>query len=133
VVVFALVACGSNGKDTEAEKPDTNTSEPEKDTEKTEGPQQGGELVIGYEADVSNLDPILSSVGSDHPVLWPLYDTLIAFTNDLEPAPGLAESWEQPDSETLILHLRDDVVFHDGTKMDAEAVKFSLERVNSEE
>ena len=42
--------------------------------------------------------------------------------------PGLAELWKFPDTKTLVLNLRSGVQFHDGTPLDAEAVKFNLER-----
>ncbi len=44
--------------------------------------------------------------------------------------PGLAESWEQAadDRKTWIFHLRPDVAFHDGTKFDADAVVWNLDR-----
>ncbi len=43
--------------------------------------------------------------------------------------PQLATSWEwSPDGFALTLHLRPDVQFHDGTTLDAEAVKVNLER-----
>ena len=44
--------------------------------------------------------------------------------------PGLAESWEQDksDSKTWIFHLRPGVTFHDGTKFNADAVIWNLDR-----
>lgn len=47
---------------------------------------------------------------------------------DGELQPALAESWEQPDDETIVLTLRQGVKFHDGTEMTAEDVAFSLSR-----
>ncbi len=96
-------------------------------------PQQGGEVTVAYITDATNYDPILSSSADDNPILWPIYDTLISFTSELEPAPGLAESWEFLDDTTLELQLREGVTFHDGTAFDAEAVKFNIERSISEE
>ena len=44
--------------------------------------------------------------------------------------PGLAKSWEvSDDGLTYTFHLRDDVVFHDGTPFNAQAVKFNLNRI----
>lgn len=95
-------------------------------------PKQGGDLLFGYDTDISNFDPILGNSGNDHALLYPIYDTLVNYNDKLEAAPGLAESWETPDDKTIILHLRQGVTFHDGTEFNAEAVKFNLERVNSE-
>ncbi|WP_160112409.1 ABC transporter substrate-binding protein [Salicibibacter kimchii] len=88
---------------------------------------------VGFNANLDNFDPVHGSSGSDHALLYPVYDTLISFDEDLEPEPGLAESWEFTDNETLQLNLRDDVLFHDGTPFNAEAVKFNIDRGISEE
>ena len=67
--------------------------------------------------------------GLDHAFLYTIFDTLIEFECDtLKPMPGLAESWKFADPKTLVLNIRPGVLFHDGTPLDAEAVKFNLER-----
>jgi len=44
--------------------------------------------------------------------------------------PALAESWEVPDDGlTYTFHLKKDVKFHDGTPFNADAVKFTYDRV----
>lgn len=54
-------------------------------------------------------------------------ETLVALDSDGEPAPVLAESWEEADDTTLTLTLRDDVTFHDGTALTAEHAAEALE------
>ena len=49
------------------------------------------------------------------------------------PQPGLAESWSFTDPTTLALNIRSGITFHDGTPLDAEAVKFNLERNKSDQ
>ncbi|MDP9096072.1 MAG: ABC transporter substrate-binding protein, partial [Pseudomonadota bacterium] len=46
----------------------------------------------------------------------------------LEIVPQLATAYEWNDPKTMTIKLRVGVLFHDGTKMDAEAVKYSLMR-----
>jgi peptide/nickel transport system substrate-binding protein len=59
-----------------------------------------------------------------------VFDTLIAYDEKLEPQPWLAERYEiAPDNVTYTFYLRKGIKFHDGTEMDAEAVKFSVDRV----
>lgn len=55
-------------------------------------------------------------------------ESLLTYTNDLELAPLLAESWEQPDPLTYVYTLREGVEYWDGTPFAAEDVVFSLER-----
>jgi peptide/nickel transport system substrate-binding protein len=96
-------------------------------------PKKGGTLVVAYDSDISNYDPILGNSGNDHPLLYPVYDTLVNYNADLKAEPGLAESWDTPDSKTIILHLRKGVTFQDGTPFNADAVKFNLDRVRSKD
>jgi peptide/nickel transport system substrate-binding protein len=44
--------------------------------------------------------------------------------------PGLAERWEAaPDATSFTLYLRNDVKFHDGTPFNADAVRFTFDRI----
>lgn len=63
-------------------------------------------------------------------VLYQLYDTLIIYETDGTLTPGLATEWGYVDDENKVLrfHLRDDVTFHNGEKMTADDVVFSLNR-----
>lgn len=79
----------------------------------------------------ASLDPALIT-GS---VANLVYDTLLEAREPEsgslldEPSAGLATSYEfAPDGTYLELQLRDDVTFHDGTPVDAEAVKVNIER-----
>jgi len=64
-----------------------------------------------------------------HEALLAIYDTLIRMGADGVPGPGMVASWERnADLTDITLKLRPDVVFHDGAKLDAEAVKKNLER-----
>lgn len=89
----------------------------------------GGILRIGSFADPTSLDPATGGGGHDHVFLYPIFATLVTWEYDtLKPLPGLAESWDYPDPQTLVLNIREGVRFHDGTTLDAEAVKFNLDR-----
>lgn len=132
MVIIAGCSSESNSSDDRTkESNDDSTAEVINSDDGT--PKQGGEAVIAYYTDASSYDPILGGSGADHALLWPIYDTLISFNPELEPQPGLAESWDFPDDKTMVLHLREGVTFQDNTPFDAEAVKFNIERVNSED
>lgn len=77
-----------------------------------------------------SLDPAKSSRIQDDQVMWLLYDALTQLSADgttMEPA--LAERWEQSaDGLTYTFTLRRNVRFHDGSLLDAQAVKASYER-----
>ena len=92
-------------------------------------PRKGGVLKVAANANPSSLDPTTGGAGSDHTMLFPMYDTLTEWDYEtLKPKPGLAESWTFSDPQTLVLNIRTGVTFHDGTPLDAEAVKFNLDR-----
>ncbi|HEY8547341.1 MAG TPA: ABC transporter substrate-binding protein [Acidimicrobiales bacterium] len=78
-----------------------------------------------------SMDPIRSA-GVDYVQLHAVFDTLLSVSpEDGELLPRLATEWEA-DEETIVLHLRDDVTFQDGTPFDAEAVKFNLDRAKND-
>ncbi|QNU25925.1 ABC transporter substrate-binding protein [Geobacillus zalihae] len=131
-VVIAVTGCSSNSKSGDQNSSSLNQGNQGDGRQSQASPKKGGEITIAYGVDVSNFDPIKGSNGADHALLWPVYETLIKFTPDLQLVPGLAESWEFENDVTLILHLRKGVTFHDGTPFNAEAVKFNIERTNSE-
>jgi len=97
-------------------------------------PKKGGVLKVSANANPSSLDPQTGGAGSDHTMLYPMYDTLTEWDYEtLKPKPGLASSWSFTDPQTLVLNLRSGVTFHDGTPLDAEAVKFNFERAKTEQ
>lgn len=77
-----------------------------------------------------SLDP-QGVVGSGQNVLLPyLFDTLVYRDIDNSYQPYLAEKWDTaPDGKQLTFTLRENVKFHDGTPLDAEAVKFTFDRL----
>ncbi|HEX5678624.1 MAG TPA: ABC transporter substrate-binding protein [Alcanivorax sp.] len=94
--------------------------------------QSGGKtglLRVGANANPSSLDPATGGSGSDHVFLYTIYDTLVAWDFDtLKAEPGLAERWRFTDPKTLVLTLKKGVRFHDGSALNAEAVKINLDR-----
>jgi ABC-type transport system substrate-binding protein len=78
-----------------------------------------------------SMDPI-REVGVDYAQLHAVFDTLLSISpEDGELLPRLATEWEA-DGESIVLHLRDDVTFQDGTPFDAEAVAFNLDRAKTD-
>ena len=90
--------------------------------------KRGGTLRVSGSANPSSLDPATGGAGSDHTYLWTMYDTLVEWDYDtLKPKPGLAE-WAYPNPTTMVLTVKPGITFHDGTPLDAQAVKFNLDR-----
>lgn len=90
--------------------------------------QKGGVLKIATPANPSSLDPATGGAGTDHSILWTMYDTLVEWDYaTLQPKPGMAE-WSFPEPTVMLLTIKPGIKFHDGTPCDAEAVKWNLER-----
>ena len=97
-------------------------------------PKRGGTLRVSAFTNPSSLDPCTGGAGSDHTFLYTMYDSLTEWDFEtLKPKPGLAESWKFTDPTTLVLNIREGVTFHDGGKLDAEAVKFNLDRAKTDQ
>lgn len=92
---------------------------------------QGRILRLGATSGPVSLDPYLQNL--DPVNLWYLqlaYDPLIRLDPETaEERPALATAWEYADSEhtRFQLQIREGVEFHDGTKLDAQAVVGSLQ------
>ncbi len=87
-------------------------------------------LVFAQGADPRGLDPAYVDDGESAKILVNICDTLVRYAPEsTELKPSLARDWSLDSSGTIwTFHLREDVVFHDGTKFNAEAVKFSVDR-----
>jgi peptide/nickel transport system substrate-binding protein len=94
-----------------------------------------GEIVMGYTGSAQQLDPHKQVAGADMTYWGLVYDRLTEVSNaDLSIVPMLATSWEfAADGTSMEMTLRDDVVFHDGTPFDADAVVANVDRMKNAE
>lgn len=88
-------------------------------------------LIVGQIAEPKSLDPAQVTAVNDFRIMMNLYDGLVRYadgTLDVEPA--LASEWSiNEDGTVYTFTLRDDVTFHDGSPLDAEAVVFNFQRM----
>ena len=79
---------------------------------------------------ISGTEAATGTSGTDHAMLWSIYDNLVRYDASLTPQPArsLAQSWEIPDPLNIIFSMRENVQFHDGTPLSAEAVRLWVER-----
>ena len=96
---------------------------------------QQTDLTIALQLEPPHLDPTSAAAGAIDSVLYSnVFEGLTRFMSDGSVVAGLAESWEiSEEGTTYTFKLRDGVTFHDGTTMDAEDVKFSLDRARAED
>ncbi|WP_325063279.1 ABC transporter substrate-binding protein [Halovulum marinum] len=95
---------------------------------------QETDVTIVLASEPVSLDPCMTAANDNGRVaLGNIFNGLTARnpeTGALEPA--LASSWTQLDGNKWEFDLRDGVTFHDGSPLDAEAVKYSIERTLNE-
>ncbi|MDO9068078.1 MAG: ABC transporter substrate-binding protein, partial [Deltaproteobacteria bacterium] len=85
-------------------------------------------VYLAMEDDIITLDPFLHDDSITHSVLSNIYDALVSFDAEMHIIPALAISWENRDEKIWRFYLRPGVKFHDGRKLTAGDVKYSLER-----
>ncbi|RIH85415.1 Glutathione-binding protein GsiB [Meiothermus luteus] len=95
---------------------------------------QGRTLIIAQGTDPTTLDAPLATDSPSATVVNHVVETLFEYTPDGKIQPLLVERYSfSSDRKTLTLYLRKGIKFHDGTDFNAEAVKFNLERLISQE
>jgi peptide/nickel transport system substrate-binding protein len=93
------------------------------------GAQPQGELRVAIPWTPENLDPTMNLSSIRAMVGVTMFDSLVGRDADNRIVPQLAESWRLVDDTTWQLKLRRGVVFHDGEPFNAEAVRFTFQRV----
>lgn len=91
-----------------------------------------GILLYGNGSEPKGLDPHLVTGVPENHIIQALIEGLIAYhpTNDLEPEPGVAESWEHSGDYTVwTFHLRDDAVWTNGDPVVAGDFVYSWQRM----
>ena len=93
-------------------------------------PRTAGTIVVGLVAEPVALDPPQVTDLNSNRVGRRIVETLVTFPEEsTQIVPGLAEAWTvSKDGLQYTFKLRRGIKFHDGTPLNAAAVKFSIER-----
>ena len=89
-----------------------------------------GTFRVAVGVDPDTLDPVQMTTTTVANMVDYVIETLTFIDPEGKIQPGLTESWSvSPDGLQVTLKLRRGVTFHDGTPLDAKAVKWNLDRV----
>ncbi len=89
-----------------------------------------GSVIVGITNDMDSLDPHKAVAAGTLEVLTNVFDGLLKVDPDGRMQPAIAESYSMTDdAKKITFVLRDDVYFHNGDKVTAEDVIYSLKRV----
>ncbi|MCG7381410.1 glutathione ABC transporter substrate-binding protein [Paenibacillus sp. ACRRY] len=120
-MTLVISACSSGGSTASGGEPTTPGER-----------QAGGTLVIARQSDANNLDPQYSSqINSMAVYHHKITEGLVLMDKNSKYQPALATEWTQVDDTTWEFKLREDVMFHDGTPFNAEAVQKTFARIPS--
>jgi oligopeptide transport system substrate-binding protein len=124
LIAAALVAsaCGGGGGSSSA-------------TGSATGAEAGQQVItIAWGAEPPSLDPGLATDVTSSNILLNIMDPLVTLGDDLQPVPGLAESWDvSEDGKTVTFHLRGDGKWTNGDPVTAQDFEWSWKRTISPE
>ncbi|TBL71064.1 ABC transporter substrate-binding protein [Paenibacillus thalictri] len=146
-VVFtcSLAACSSAGNSTapSASKPadsgkaaETKPAETKPaDSKPAEAPKAGGTLKVALNSEPTTLNPYIFPANNDRNVFLQVFNSLMEYDpKTLQPVPSLIkEAKASDDGLTYTLKVQEGVIFHNGKKLTANDIKYSLEKAMAPE
>lgn len=96
--------------------------------------KKGGSIQAGFQTDnLEFLDPHYVDKGAQMQVISNVFSGLLKIDEENKIVGDLAKDWKIPDKTTYIFTLREGVTFHNGDPLKAKQVKWSLDRLKSNE
>jgi peptide/nickel transport system substrate-binding protein len=86
-------------------------------------------LTIDLPNDAATLDPHLQWNTDSYSIYRNIFDNLLTRDSDGKIVPQIATSWKYENDTTITFQIRDDVKFQDGSKLTAEDVAYSINRI----
>ena len=127
----ALVACGGggDGKGGSGGQAAQEEGPPPGNHNTFGGGPPGGTLVVLWEGEPDNLNPITYDSNPAYQLVHLMFRALARRDSTLSSyVPDFLERWEQPDPNTVMLHVRPGIRWHDGRPTSARDIVFTIER-----
>ncbi len=114
LLITTITACNQNGVATDNDQPQS--------VARTD-------LNILQFGDLNSLNPVTNTSAFEGRLILQMFDSLTNTSPDFEIEPWVAESWDiSDDGLEYTFYLRDDIYFHNGEKLTADDVVFTVER-----
>lgn len=124
VVLLAILVFSGCNSNSQVE----NSSPSNSSGDELEGDTSGGKVVFGSLTETPSLDPFLEAADERSRRSVLMYEGLTWVDNEMIVQPRLASEWEiSEDGKVYTFKLRNDVYFHNGSKMTATDVKYSYD------
>lgn len=87
-------------------------------------------LNVGTDQKLRVLNPWFSITVADYEIFQIQYELLVSFDINLQPTPGFADEWEStPDGQTHTFHIREGMLWSDGTPATCEDARWTFQFV----
>ncbi len=90
-----------------------------------------GTVVVDIENSPTNLDIRIGSDAQAEHIGALIFDSVVRKDEHYNLQPWIAERWEWPNPQTLVLHIRDGARFHDGKPLEAADVAWSIDSMHN--
>lgn len=88
-------------------------------------------LVMLIEQSPANLDPRVGTDSQSERISELIFDSMVRKDEHFKLQPWVAESWDIPDPQTYVFHLRRGIQFHDGRPLTSRDVKWTLDSMSN--
>lgn len=123
VAAIMMVGCKQGGKNVDSTG-STNVGEV----------KAGGQLIVRHIGDPMSWDPDKLPDDNGYPIFQNIFNRLVKLDASKKIVPDLAESWDiSEDAKEITFHLRENAKWHDGEKVTAEDVKYTFEKIKSDQ
>lgn len=125
ILIVSLASCSNTSS------PSTSTSSSSTQPTNTSQKNSKDTLVVAMTADEGTLDPAVTMDNTAWKITYPTYERLVEYNGaNTDVKPGLAKDWKvSPDGLTWTFTLNEGHKFADGSPVDANAVKFTFDRI----
>nr|WP_317359201.1 ABC transporter substrate-binding protein [uncultured Tyzzerella sp.] len=141
-VFTVLVGCENNfvknenkeatNQTEQTEQTNNSTTQLEEEKQQTSLPTEGGELILSMRMP-KTLNPLINEDVTVDNILKLIFEPLFTIDSEtLKPIPNIASSYSMSeDGKTAYINIRDDIYWHDGQKLTAKDVIFSLDTIKA--